>query len=128
SEAHKIAVGAFAGTGKTSMLEGFAMQRPNERMLYIAFNRPVAQEAAARFPTNVVCKTSHALAFRTHGAQFQHKLGNVNTWMVCRALGHLPPYRELDDATRFALATTALKVVMSYLHSGDFALGLQHLS
>ncbi|MDA8140896.1 MAG: hypothetical protein M0036_19785, partial [Desulfobacteraceae bacterium] len=58
---------AFAGTGKTSTLIAYAQARPHLRFLYVAFNKSVQLEAAEKFPANVVARTAHALAFRTHG-------------------------------------------------------------
>lgn len=53
---------AYAGTGKTTTLQGVASASPNDRMLYLAFNRITAEEARAKFPRNVTAKTAHALA------------------------------------------------------------------
>lgn len=69
-----LKVHAFAGTGKTTTLEGYARARPNERFLYIAFNKSVQQEASQRFPQNVLCRTSHALAFPRFGSKYAAKL------------------------------------------------------
>lgn len=65
---------AFAGTGKTTTLVEYAKARPRKRFLYIAFNKSVQLEAAAKFPKNVVCKTSHALAFHTHGHRHKDRI------------------------------------------------------
>ena len=40
-----LKVVAFAGTGKTTVLEQFARARPSLRLLYVAFNKSVQQEA-----------------------------------------------------------------------------------
>jgi F-box protein 18 (helicase) len=45
-----LKVVAFAGTGKTTVLEQFARARPSLRLLYVAFNKSVQQEAEQRFP------------------------------------------------------------------------------
>ena len=69
-----LCVNAFAGTGKTTTLVAFAQVRPNQRILYIAFNKAVQLEAARRFPPHVVAKTCHALAYRAEGQPYRHKL------------------------------------------------------
>ncbi|TFW33598.1 UvrD-helicase domain-containing protein [Massilia horti] len=58
-----LKISAFAGTGKTSTLVevGKATRRNG---LYLAFNKKVATEAVTKFPKNVDCKTTHALAYR----------------------------------------------------------------
>ena len=58
----KLAVTAFAGTGKTSTLEAYALANPTERMLYLAYNRAIREESERRFPFNVECRTFHQLA------------------------------------------------------------------
>jgi F-box protein, helicase, 18 len=94
---------AFAGTGKTSTLVAYAQARPGMRFLYVAFNKSVQLEAAARFPSNVVARTSHALAFRTHGYLHKDRLVpgfRANT--VMQALG----LKRYEDA-RFTMDTLA---------------------
>jgi F-box protein 18 (helicase) len=94
---------AFAGTGKTSTLVAYTQARPGTRFLYVAFNKSVQLEAAARFPSNVVARTSHALAFRTHGHLHKDRLVpgfRANT--VMQALG----LKRYEDA-RFAIETLA---------------------
>lgn len=71
-----LVVRAKAGTGKSSVLCVYAEMRPMLRMLYIAYNRSVREEAMQKFPPNVVCKTSHQLAFKGFGAPLKHKLRN----------------------------------------------------
>ena len=71
-----VTVNAFAGTGKTSTLIGYAKERPDAKILYVAFNTAVAQEARARFPKNVDARTSHSLAYGAVGHKYQRKLGN----------------------------------------------------
>ncbi|XP_070848572.1 F-box DNA helicase 1 isoform X2 [Chaetodon trifascialis] len=71
---HVVKIVAFAGTGKTTTLVKYAEQRPHLRFLYVAFNKSVASEAQRRFPSNVDCKTVHALAFKDVGRSYHlHK-------------------------------------------------------
>lgn len=55
---------AFAGTGKTSTLVMMAKEKKNQKGLYLAFNKKMADEAAQKFSNNVECKTFHSLAYR----------------------------------------------------------------
>lgn len=59
-----LAINAFAGTGKTTTLGMIARALPRKRILYLAFNRAIAQEAKERMPANVDARTFHSLAFR----------------------------------------------------------------
>ena len=65
---------AYAGTGKTSTLQSIACRYPQQRMLYLAFNKALQQEAITKFPANVVCKTAHALAYQQ--LNVRHYFGN----------------------------------------------------
>lgn len=55
---------AGAGTGKTSTLRLLAERFPDRRILFIAFNVSVKEDAAKSFPSNVTCLTSAGLANR----------------------------------------------------------------
>lgn len=54
---------AGAGCGKSSTLKMLATSDPRRRMVYVAYNRSIAADAAKNFPGNVVAKTGHGLAF-----------------------------------------------------------------
>jgi len=54
---------AYAGTGKTTTLRGIAAARPQDALLYVAFNRVTAEAARATFPEHVTARTLHALAY-----------------------------------------------------------------
>lgn len=59
---------AGAGTGKTSTLLNYAISRPDKRILYIAYNRSVKDEALYKFKragvSNVRIETAHSLAYQ----------------------------------------------------------------
>ena len=59
-----IKINAFAGTGKTTTLVEIAKANKDKRILYLAFNKAIQQEALKKFPKNVDVKTTHALAYR----------------------------------------------------------------
>jgi superfamily I DNA/RNA helicase len=67
------AVTAYAGTGKTTTLKAFAQSRPRERMLYLAFNRAMAEESKNAFRPfpNVEVRTFHSLAYKIVGKDYQ---------------------------------------------------------
>lgn len=109
---------AFAGTGKTTTLIEYALAHPEKRMLYVAFNKSVQLEAAAKFPSNVVCKTSHSLAFAGFGAKHRNRLVpgfKANT--VMNAL-------ELDN---YEDAKFAIDTLNNYLVSADPKVARRHI-
>ncbi len=64
-----IKINAVAGSGKTTTIIEYAKTRPrSSRILYLAFNRSVKNEAVKKFAaeglSNVKTETAHSLAFR----------------------------------------------------------------
>lgn len=86
-EGDHLVVKAYAGCGKTTTLVAYAHAHPKLRILYLAYNRAIRDEGASKFPSNVVCKTSHQLAWGTFGRQYQHKLGNARLTDIGNLLG-----------------------------------------
>lgn len=58
-----LKIAAFAGSGKTSTLQFLAHTNQN-RGLYLAFNKSIAEEAKEKFPFHVDCRTTHSIAVR----------------------------------------------------------------
>lgn len=69
-----FAIEAGAGTGKTSTIRFLGGLVPERRVLYIAFNRKIVDEAAATMPSNVHARTAHALAKRAIGNNYAQRL------------------------------------------------------
>ncbi|KHN90698.1 hypothetical protein BSK71_15700 [Pectobacterium actinidiae] len=69
-----LVVNAFTGTGKTTTLVRYAQANPDQRMLYLAYNRAVRDEAERKFPFNGECKTSHQLAWMKFGKHLKPRL------------------------------------------------------
>jgi superfamily I DNA/RNA helicase len=69
---------AGAGTGKTSTLLKYALSRPNKKILYIAYNRSVKDEALYKFKKagirNVQIETAHSLAYKDFDVKTKFKL------------------------------------------------------
>jgi len=87
SLARLIRLVAFAGTGKTTTLVGYAQAHPQQRILYLCYNKSVEITAKEKFPLHVTCKTSHGLAYGSMGAKYQHKLtGNLRLTDIARAI------------------------------------------
>ena len=115
---NQLVVNAFAGTGKTSTLVRFALANPESRMLYLAYNRAVRDEAEQKFPFNVECKTSHQLAWPNFGRHYQKRLtGSLRITDVARQL----------NTRHWPLARTAIIAFNAFLCSGDNEFGRQHL-
>jgi len=69
-----LVIQAGAGTGKTATLRMVADVIGDRRAIYLAFNKAIAKEAAASFPSHVRCRTAHAVAMAAVGRAYQHRL------------------------------------------------------
>lgn len=63
-----VIVRALAGTGKTSTLKLAAKrllrEQPDKKIVYVAFNKTVQEEANSKMPSNVEARTADSIAFR----------------------------------------------------------------
>lgn len=76
---------AYAGAAKTTTLVEYAKARPNVKFMYLAFNKSVADEAVAKFPSNVTCKTTHSLAFGKVGWKYKNKIENLRSYHLLQS-------------------------------------------
>uniref|UniRef100_A0A8C9WAB5 F-box DNA helicase 1 n=1 Tax=Scleropages formosus TaxID=113540 RepID=A0A8C9WAB5_SCLFO len=119
---HIVKIMAFAGTGKTSTLVQYARQRPQQRFLYVAFNRSVAAEAQRTFPRNVDCRTVHSLAYHSIGSRYQKikKLSsNLKPFSVCWVL---PKGRG-----GFVNAKVVSQTINAFFSSASIHIGVEHV-
>lgn len=81
-------VNAVAGSGKTTTLVEYARRRPQERILYLAYNRSVKEEALRKFSEcrNVSVETAHSLAYRGMGVGRQYVLSRDGNLKTCDVL------------------------------------------
>ncbi|MET7622271.1 UvrD-helicase domain-containing protein [Streptomyces sp. NPDC005408] len=124
-----LALQAGAGTGKTSTLVLLASST-RRRGRYIAFNKAIAHDAAARFPATVACKTAHSLAFAAIGHRYARRLNGPRQagWKTGVALGITKTVRIGErDVTHKALSHTVLRTVTRYCHSADRTLTRHHV-
>lgn len=116
-EGGHLVVKAYAGCGKTTTLVAYAKAHPKLRILYLAYNRAIRDEGAAKFPSNVVCKTSHQLAWANYGRHYQHKLGNARLTDIGNLLG----------VRDWALIKDAQATLAAFLTSAQEEIGLAHI-
>ena len=104
-----IKINAFAGTGKTSTLKLISNKYPEKKILYLAFNTAIKNEATGMFPSNTFVKTTHGLAF---GAI--KKNTNID-------LSNIVNYRAIDISKKFEItynqAIGTLKIFENFCNS-----------
>ena len=114
-----IVVNALAGSGKTTTAVGYADARPNNSMIYIAFNKGIQLEASERFGPNVTCRTTHSLAFSAVGSQYSKAGRLARPWRAFTLRGDagIPSIRE---------AALVHSILLGYFQSASPEIGLEH--
>jgi superfamily I DNA/RNA helicase len=119
-----LRIDAYAGTGKTTTLQLLA-DSSSRRGLYLAFNRSIAEEAQQRFPQQVVCATSHSIAFRSIRRAFGYpewKLNGALTPNMIVASFKMPEsitFRSGIMLSNRLYCSVVLDSVKRYLQSDD---------
>jgi hypothetical protein len=126
-----LVIEAGAGTGKTSTLRLLAQATPGRQGVYIAYNRAIANDAQRTFPREVQAATAHALAFRSVGRRFKHRLNGprMPARQAARLLGITQPL--IIDAQRALSPTQQARMVSDtvtrFCHSADPKLSPRHV-
>ncbi|MFE9059885.1 UvrD-helicase domain-containing protein [Streptomyces mutabilis] len=124
-----LALQAGAGTGKTTTLALLA-RTTQRRGRYLAYNRAIAQDATARFPKNVRCKTAHALAYAAVGHRYTQRLNAPRrpAWQTGQALGLTQAIRIGErEVSQRALSNAVLRTVTQFCHTADPEISRHHV-
>jgi superfamily I DNA/RNA helicase len=124
-----VSLQAGAGTGKTTTLALLA-HSTTRRGRYLAYNRAIANDATARFPKNVRCKTAHALAYAAVGHRYTARLNAPRrpAWQTGQALGITKTVRIGErDLSPKALSYATLRAVARFCHTADEAIARHHV-
>jgi F-box protein 18 (helicase) len=114
-----LKVVAYAGTGKTTVLQMYSDRHAEKDYCYLAFNKSVETEAKQRFDRHVLCKTVHALAYSVVGHRYAKTgrlAGSIPNWQIAKAL-RIPVY----DSTIVA------KTLETFLNSAEATVDLKHV-
>ncbi|MEU9523258.1 UvrD-helicase domain-containing protein [Streptomyces sp. NPDC048224] len=126
---HHLALQAGAGTGKTTTLALLA-HATKRRGRYLAYNRAIAQDARAHFPSTVTCKTAHAMAYAAVGHRYTRRLNAPRrpAWQTGQALGITKAIRIGErDLFQKTLSNAALRTVARFCHTADPAITRHHV-
>jgi len=109
-----LIVNAYAGSGKTTTLVEFARSKPNKSMIYLAFNKAIAEEAKKIFPINVTVKTAHGLAYQVLSPSLRRKLSKTGNVLISDVYDFLKrAYPEIDKP----LAGSLIKSINAFCFS-----------
>ncbi len=108
---------AYAGSGKTFTLNEYAKAHPNVRFLYLVFNKSIKEEAKKKFPKNVCCETSHALAFARF-KDFRHKTQmNIS----------VKEYKDYMGEDDWRVVKLAINGLNNYMNSSEIEITSEHV-
>jgi N12 class adenine-specific DNA methylase/SAM-dependent methyltransferase len=131
-----IAVQALAGTGKTSTLQMVTRRMPDKRIVYVAFNRSIADEAKRKFPRNVTADTSHAFARAAlRNTPLRDKIAKAGRNGGARRPKDVAQALELSEPLKYKgggiepedVARIVMSAIRRFRESADPELGTQHL-
>lgn len=127
---------AFAGAGKTSTLYMLA-NGTDDKILYLAFNKSMAEEARRKMPSNVECRTLHSICYQQLPDNLRHKLSRpegayVNVAGTGNEIAKKFKINNLIDKNGKTLLTRAMiglmvkQTVGKFEFSDDAHLGRKH--
>ncbi|AQH05557.1 hypothetical protein A9R05_41775 (plasmid) [Burkholderia sp. KK1] len=121
SKVHRLVIRAFAGAGKSYTLRLIAEAHPDEQILLLCYNKAIQLEAAASFPSNVTCKTTHSVAWFPYGERYKQakKIGNLKPYHLTKA------YAKNGMTDVFAKAI--IETIENFMHSGEFEFMAGHV-
>ena len=126
-------VPAFAGASKTTTLKGIAEHLTFKRILYLAFNKAIADEARRLFPHWVECRTAHSLAYRfmmQSEPTYQAKLKRAGAFLPYQDLekfSHKPAHWRPFRRSRFQVNIAISETLAQYLNSADLKVQVTHI-
>jgi len=124
-----ILVSALAGSGKTTTLRLLAEAYPLKRGLYLAYNKAMQLDAQKVFPSHVVCKTVHSLAYQHVGHQYADKLSRkLRTADVVDRLKIFDLKEKKLYASNLFIAASAMKIVQNFCFSPSDEIMPHHYS
>lgn len=112
-----LVVNAYAGTGKTHTLISFAEIRPDEKILYLAYNRSIRLEAEKKFAhlDNVTVKTTHGLAYSIYGKQFAKRFEEKGMNLPTKIYAEFCD--DVEEANRYYYGYVLSKLIKDFVYS-----------
>lgn len=126
-------VSAFAGASKTTVLNGIAQHLPFKQILYLAFNKAIADEARMIFPNWVDCRTAHSLAYRymvNSSDNYRQKLqagANFIPYQAIEKFSEQPDNWRPFGRSRFQVNIAISETLNNFLNSSDPKVGVWHI-
>lgn len=131
-----LTIQALSGTGKSSTLQLLA-EGTNDLILYLAFNKAMAEEARKKMPKNVECRTLHSICYQFLPDNLRYKLTRpegayVNVAFTGSEIAKKFNISNIIDNSGKVLVTRAMiglmvkQTLSAYEFSDDENIGRQH--
>lgn len=113
-----LIVNAFAGTGKTHTLVGFAQARPNARILYLAYNQSIKKEAQNKFKNlpNVTVKTTHGLAYSQYIGNYKERFDKKGMQLTTKIIADYY-CDDVDEDNKYSYAFVISGLLKEFVYS-----------
>ena len=126
-----LLISAFAGSGKTTTLQMISEALSDKKGLYLAYNKSILEEARRKFPKNIICKTTHGLAFEVYARQYAKKLSYKFTSSKIAEFLDIESVSKTEyNVNLFAnnvnIAACAKRIVNNFCYSVDEEIGYHH--
>jgi F-box protein 18 (helicase) len=93
--------------------------KPKWKILYLAFNKSIQEEAQKKFGKNVICRTTHSMAFAEQGKFYRHKLKpKVRLMSIVKEL-------DLQGRDKWDIARNAWYTVTNFIASGKVKIDIK---
>lgn len=99
-----LKVNSVAGSGKTSVLTGMARAIQPRNGIYLAYNKAIAKEAAAKFPRGINCMTTHSMAYQNTIRPYNLNVGIFNWKTITEYLRYEVKLILIDMLNDFCLS------------------------
>jgi superfamily I DNA/RNA helicase len=112
-----LVINAFAGTGKTTTLVGFCEARANARILYLAYNRAIKEEAIKKFShlPHVKVLTTHGLAYAQYKDSFKKRF--EDNGMSLSIMDYADYCDDVDEENRYSYGYIISKLIKDFVYS-----------
>lgn len=126
-----LCIEALAGSGKTSTLVMLADAIPDEKFVYIAYNRAIAKDAKRDFGRNTTVATAHSFAFRAIGKKYEDRL-NSSRITARQMANNLRIYKSFEISPKLWLSESKIAMlakgtVTNFCYSSDTEIKSNHV-
>ena len=99
-----ILIDSVAGSGKTTLLKAIATALPNQKGLYLAYNKAIATSSQRKFPQTIDCRTTHSLAYKATVVPMRLYVGFFGPKQIDNKIPYKDKVMLVEDIREFSLS------------------------